>query len=435
MNDRDKRTLSNGGKYEKASTSAANSALNFSRTCFSSEWKLMRERTKEIVNRKCPRSAPEFVAHRIEPFYSCRIVTQAKTDVWQLPSHKWTLISARAELITHQSGRSRERARERYRARASFPLILQDLKCEAARKVAPVELDEPCQVQQVANNEDLKGKDSSLEVGKVEEVSANEGNSSLRPREEQKMLPIEEQNPCLVEEEKDDDDEWEYYSEEEDLKKENANASLKTFGVPAGLLTRWDWTIWDESESEESEEEDEDVWSPYKKECSRGEDEHLKRQPWLEEEVRVAISEWKKELESQGWHRKWPNIERKLDEEGNLRRLSKKNSNGEEEQSWEWKEGDAILIRKTILDDNNNSEGDEKIYLYPNWHHCLRNLNDKQWRFGRILSFYSNEDQFPTLQWEQLDFWPSFAKDPSTSVCISRTPQSRDPFEHLRVIN
>ncbi len=60
-----------------------------------------------------------------------------------------------------------------------------------------------------------------------------------------------------------DEEEWEYYSnEEEDVKSKSVEkakkANLTNFGIPASLLTRWDYTIWDSDTSEDDYDDEED---------------------------------------------------------------------------------------------------------------------------------------------------------------------------------
>ncbi len=69
-------------------------------------------------------------------------------------------------------------------------------------------------------------------------------------------------------EDEEDEDSWEYCSDEEEEEEEEKvvveakkkpAANLSSFGIPASLLTRWDYTIWDSDSDEEDEDEDEEL--------------------------------------------------------------------------------------------------------------------------------------------------------------------------------
>ncbi len=70
-------------------------------------------------------------------------------------------------------------------------------------------------------------------------------------------------------EDEEDEDSWEYCSDEEEEEEEEEKvvveakkkpaANLSSFGIPASLLTRWDYTIWDSDSDEEDEDEEEEL--------------------------------------------------------------------------------------------------------------------------------------------------------------------------------
>jgi histone-lysine N-methyltransferase SETD7 len=100
---------------------------------------------------------------------------------------------------------------------------------------------------------------------------------------------------------------------------------------------------------------------------------------------------------------------------------------------WKRLEGDGFLIG---VDDNNNNQ-ETTVYLYPDLTCAISGVFEggklKSGKFGKVVGLDFDEVGIPVPKVVTLREDVSFTYDPSMSVCISRSPLVRDPYEHQNV--
>lgn len=97
---------------------------------------------------------------------------------------------------------------------------------------------------------------------------------------------------------------------------------------------------------------------------------------------------------------------------------------------WKRLEGNGFVIG--VEDDNNNQE--TGTYLYPDLTCAISGIFEggklKKGKFGKVVRLDLDEVGTPIPKVKTLRDDVTFIYDPSMSVCISRSPLQRDPFEH-----
>ena len=100
---------------------------------------------------------------------------------------------------------------------------------------------------------------------------------------------------------------------------------------------------------------------------------------------------------------------------------------------WQRLEGNGFLID---IDDNNNNQ-ETSVYLYPDLTCAISGDFEggklKSGKFGKVVGLDFDEVGIPIPKVQTLREDVSFTYDPSMSVCISRSPLVRDPYEHQNV--
>lgn len=367
---------------------------------------------------------------------------------------------------------------------AYFKVDLQARKSLTMAEICPLTQIDTCQI---VVSERPKSVGQTEGVERKEILESAEGVVGQEEGVEQKggVEAFREETPKAEEV---SEEEWEYYDESEDekgVKMSGKTANLDSFGIPASLLMRWDYTIWDsDEESEEEDEEDEDEFSPYNKDqvsgdkscyrkttikdwfakmegreskdfgdlneifheenrlCQEEEEEEGKRKKKtgngkkMKEGVvknGAKDEQYKTELfYCQGKKHGYARVFRQTGRKEELDMVTLYNKDCETGPRWQRHSGDAFTF--SYVDENNNSH--EATYLYPDLVHCLKS----EYKDGKLVKGHFGvvvdvvfDQGIPVPKVKILDKATEYCQDISSSFCISRFPHLRDPMEHRRV--
>lgn len=264
----------------------------------------------------------------------------------------------------------------------------------------------------------------------------------------------------------DEESDWEYYSESED---EDSKVGSKIV-IPAALMNRWNFTIWDDDEDSDEDEDDyedqeTDPMSPYYALSDGNIFVYAAKYRSISQKIKDWLNEVKDQDESQfnqkisdklcqvnisndeetesktdyvyhGYYRRFKSEENSKE----LFKIGKSVKNVQYGVQWEEKTGHSYIVTKCVNQDENNNDIIQGVYVYPDFIHAIvgqfsvkakKLINGK---FGYINGISYEDDPiipYPTI--EVLNKTENYKDDVSTSLCISTTPLLRDPYEHLMV--
>ena len=274
------------------------------------------------------------------------------------------------------------------------------------------------------------------------------------------------------------DDEWEYYDDDDDDDSIKKDQPVCNIGIPAGLLTKWDYTIWDSDE----EDEELDEFSPYNQERVDP--------PKIDWAMISVLKSWLELLFDQSadsFHEHNKHFHKEFGLCGRRRSTSKKlregyfvdefstkrtpnlkmesyycagkkhglyrvaNAAGDIKEFglfiegirsggvWQKQTGNAHLFHYLDEEDENDTGKNDNVmscYLYPDYCHVLAGdleedcLNEG--KFG-IISQIECVNGIPYPSIKIVNGSIAYSTDMSTALRISLSPLLRDPYEHFRV--